>query len=214
LIRGSLIALAVVLAALGFVAFEFPAGEQGDREVAEAPATPPATETAQATDGATPAPERTGVGVVRLIIPSLEIDAPIVTLGVDADGTMQSPDNPTDVAWYTFSGRPGEGSNIVMAGHLDYVNYGPAVFYRLKEAQAGDEVRLALVDGTTAPYRVLDVTFYDEATAPVDEIVGPTEKEIVTLITCAGSFDPNVREYDKRVVLRAERIPDLAQGQP
>jgi LPXTG-site transpeptidase (sortase) family protein len=88
------------------------------------------------------------------------------------------------------------------------------VFYRLKEAVAGDEVRLALVDGTVAAYRVLDVVYYDEATAPVDEIVGPTENEIVTLITCAGSFDPTVREYDKRVVLRAERVPDLAQGQP
>lgn len=168
--------------------------------VAAASATPKATQPAGGGDTATP------LDVMRIVVPSLEIDAPIVTLGVDPDGTMQSPDNPVDVAWYNFSARPGEVGNVVMAGHLDYVNHGPAVFYRLKEARLGDEVRLVLGDGTLATYRVRDVTTYDEATAPVQEIVGPTENEVVTLITCGGSFDPLSREYDKRVVLRAERV--------
>jgi LPXTG-site transpeptidase (sortase) family protein len=151
-----------------------------------------------------------GVDVARLVVPSLDIDAPIVTLGVDATGTMEAPDNPTDVAWYDFSARPGEPGNVVLAGHLDYVNYGPAVFYHLKDAKAGDEIELVLVDGTTARYRVDDVTAYDDATAPVQQIVGPTDGEVVTLITCGGSFDQVSREYDKRVVLRAERINDTA----
>jgi LPXTG-site transpeptidase (sortase) family protein len=213
--RRLLFPLVAVVTIAGLVIFASPAGEHGGgQEIAEGPVNTTPIGTAPPAVVTTPAPEREDVDIARLIVPSLEIDAPIVTLGVDSDGTMQSPDNPVDVAWYSFSGRPGEGSNIVMAGHLDFVSYGPAVFYRLKEAVAGDEVRLALVDGTVAAYRVLDVIYYDESTAPVDEIVGPTEKEIVTLITCAGSFDPTVREYDKRVVLRAERVPDLAQGQP
>jgi LPXTG-site transpeptidase (sortase) family protein len=205
------------------VALDLPSKEEENPSLADArPATAAATATAVATaiapDGAPPAATAeagsgpSGVDVARLLVPSIEIDAPIVTLGVDADGTMQSPDNPVDVAWYSFSGRPGEGSNIVMAGHLDFVNYGAAVFYRLKEAKAGDELQLALVDGSTALYRILDVAIYDEATAPVLEIVGPTESEIVTLITCGGSFDPVSREYDKRVVLRAERVPEQAQA--
>jgi LPXTG-site transpeptidase (sortase) family protein len=166
------------------------------------------TPTAQASE--TPQPE--GVDVARLIVPSLGIDAPTVVLSVDPDGTMQSPDNPVDVAWYSFSARPGQGSNVVMAGHLDWVNYGPAVFYRLKEGAPGAEIQLQLVDGTIAHYRVLDVTIYDEATAPVQEIVGPTDSEIVTLITCGGSFDPQAREYDKRVVLRGERVGETARS--
>jgi LPXTG-site transpeptidase (sortase) family protein len=160
----------------------------------------------------TPSVEPRGIEVARIVMPSLGIDAPIVTLGIDGNGAMLSPDNPVDVAWYSFSALPGEGSNVVMAGHLDYVNYGPAVFYRLKDARPGEEVHLSLVDGTTARYRVLDVTSYDEATAPVQEIVGPTDREIVTLITCGGAFDPLAREYNKRVVLRAERILGSAQA--
>ena len=99
-----------------------------------------------------------------------------------------------------------------MAGPRDYVNYGPAVFYSLRDAQPGSEVHLALVDGSIANYRVLNVVMYDESTAPVLEIVGPTERETLTLITCGGSFDPASREYDKRVVLRAERVGEVASA--
>jgi LPXTG-site transpeptidase (sortase) family protein len=151
--------------------------------------------------------------VARLIVPSLDIDAPIVTLGVDATGTMEAPDTPTDVAWYDFSARPGEVGNVVLAGHLDFINYGPAVFYHLKDARPGDQIELVLVDGTIARYRVVNVTAYDDATAPVQEIVGPTDTEVVTLITCGGSFDEVSREYDKRVVLRANRIDSTAIAQ-
>jgi LPXTG-site transpeptidase (sortase) family protein len=216
--RYLLLAAALFIAAVAALAYAIrPAGDDGALPLAvEATA---AAATAQAPEpGATATPqpgatvEVNGVDVARLVVPSLGIDAPIVTLGVDSSGTMQSPDNPTDVAWYSFSARPGERSNVVLAGHLDYVNYGPAVFYRLKEAGAGDEVQLLLVDGSTAHYRVLAVTSYDEATAPVLDIVGPTENEVVTLITCGGSFDPLSREYDKRVVLRAERIDEVAVG--
>jgi LPXTG-site transpeptidase (sortase) family protein len=215
LVLATLTLAAVLAGALGVL--------RGPEDEPDAPAaleagSPTATPAATATRTASPSPAPsetalpTGVDVARLVVPSLGIDAPAVVLGVDPDGTMQSPDNPVDVAWYSFSGRPGQGSNVVMAGHLDWVNYGPAVFYRLKEALPGDELQLVLVDGSIALYRVLDVTIYDEATAPVQAIVGPTSDEIVTLITCAGSFDRQAREYDKRVVLRAERIDETARG--
>ena len=179
-------------------------------------ARPPAAEREQPSDrlpsAATEQPAPTGTDVARIVVPSLGIDAPIVTLGIDPNGTMQSPNTPTDVAWYSFSARPGERSNVVMSGHFDYINHGPAVFYRLKEARQGEEVRLVLEDGAIARYRVFEITSYEEATAPVLDIVGPTDREVVTLITCDGSFDPQSREYDKRIVLRAERINDTAQA--
>jgi sortase (surface protein transpeptidase) len=42
--------------------------------------------------------------------------------------------------------------------------------------------------------------------APVSEIVGPTSREVVTLITCGGTFDSGSRNYSDRLVVRAERI--------
>jgi sortase (surface protein transpeptidase) len=56
---------------------------------------------------------------------------------------------------------------------------------------------------------------YDAATAPVSEIVGATPKESVTLITCSGEFSSITHQYDKRLVVRAERIPvDGVASQP
>ena len=72
----------------------------------------------------------------RIVIPSVETDAPIVVKGIDVDGVMQSPDHAEDVAWHDFTARPGSGSNAVFSGHVDYVNVGPAVFWPLKDLNA------------------------------------------------------------------------------
>jgi hypothetical protein len=40
----------------------------------------------------------------------------------------------------------------------------------------------------------------------VQQIVGPTPNEAITLLTCSGSFDARSRTYDKRLVVRASRI--------
>jgi len=39
----------------------------------------------------------------------------------------------------------------------------------------------------------------------VAEIVGATPAEVVTLITCSGTFDRQTRQYSDRLVVRAER---------
>jgi len=129
----------------------------------------------------------------------------IVVLGVDSQGVMQDPKGPRDVAWYDFSGRPGRPGNVVMAGHVDYINYGPAVFWRLRELREGDEIQVIVEDGTTFAYQVVSSTYYHADTAPVAEIVGPTDDESLTLITCGGVFNRNVREYDQRLVIRGKK---------
>jgi LPXTG-site transpeptidase (sortase) family protein len=129
-----------------------------------------------------------------------------MVLGVDGNGTMQSPTNPVDVAWYRFSARPGQVGNMVMAGHVDYANYGPAVFWFLQDLVPGDEIRVTTETGAVYSYRVTSLATYPEATAPVAEIVGPTDTEMLTLITCAGTFNRSSRAYDRRLVVRAERV--------
>jgi sortase (surface protein transpeptidase) len=40
----------------------------------------------------------------------------------------------------------------------------------------------------------------------VDQIVGATPEEVITLITCSGTFSSATHQYDKRLVVRAERV--------
>ena len=161
----------------------------------------------------TPAPEETPnpSAVVRFEMPTLGVNARVVTLGVLPDGTMEAPYTPTDVAWYRFSAKPGAPGNAVFAAHVDYARYGPAVFYRLRELREGDPVTATLEDGSRFTYLVVSSVIYDADTAPVQEIVGPTPGRTMTLITCTGVFDRNVLEYDKRLVVRAELAATVGQ---
>jgi LPXTG-site transpeptidase (sortase) family protein len=141
----------------------------------------------------------------RLVIPRLNIDAATVVLGLDSKGAMESPKGPMEVGWYNFSSKANGGGNIVMAGHVDYRNFGPAVFARLKELQSGDAVQLLLADDSVATYRVTSVSLYSASNAPVQQIVGKTPQETITLITCEGTFDSRTNQYDKRLIVRAVR---------
>jgi hypothetical protein len=52
------------------------------------------------------------------------------------------------------------------------------------------------------------------ADAPISQIVGPTQSEVVTLITCCGTFNSSTRQYDSRLVVRANRIFDTNPTPP
>lgn len=142
----------------------------------------------------------------RIVISRIGVDAPITTKGVGANGEMESPDGPEDVAWYGFTARPGGGSNAVFSAHVDYHGYGPAVFADLKKLEKGDLVEVHTADGAVYRYEVTLSLSYPAETAPTEEIVGATSTEVITLITCAGTFDQAARQYSHRLVVRAERV--------
>ena len=144
--------------------------------------------------------------VDRLVIPKIGVDAPVVTVGVDGQGIMQSPRTAFEVGWYDFTARPGTGGNAVFSGHVDFASVGAAVFWDLRELGPGDLVEVRLADGTAYQYLVVSSTSYTGDNAPIADIVGPTGKDTVTIITCTGTFNREVHQYSHRLVVRAERI--------
>jgi LPXTG-site transpeptidase (sortase) family protein len=153
--------------------------------------------------------------IANLVIPRFEVDAPVVVRGVDANHVMQTPSGPKDVAWYDFSSKPGYGSNAVFSGHVDYIDYGPAVFWHLKDLNEGDLIEVHLDDGTVYTYKVASRQEVpaDPPQDVLSAIIGPTQQDVVTLITCGGTWDYTTHQYDHRVVVRAERVLDTAPGQ-
>jgi LPXTG-site transpeptidase (sortase) family protein len=148
----------------------------------------------------------------KLIIPKIGVDAPFSYKVVGSDGQMPNPNGPTDVAYYDFSqwpkagGLPGQGGNVVLAGHVDYIRYGPAVFWRLRELTPGDTITIQMKDGTTYDYKV-EFNKQIAADAPgVDwsDIVSATADESITLITCGGQFEAG--HYDHRQIVWGRRV--------
>ncbi len=148
----------------------------------------------------------------RILIPKYEVDAPIVTRGI-TDGVMDAPDGPADVAWYDFSAHPGFGSNAVFSGHVDWHTGEQAVFRNLSDLVKGDLVFVRLADGTEYEYSVSAMEQV-QATEDVSPIIGGTDREFITMITCGGTFDYNIGQYDQRLIVRAERVYPEEPGAP
>lgn len=156
--------------------------------------------------GLTPPPAAVIQGVlpVSIQIAKAQVDAQVETIEI-VDGVMQNPTGPWVVSWYKETARLGEVGNAVMAGHLDYWDVGPAVFYNITQLTKGDTIDVTGDDGQVYTYAVEWLRNYDTANAPIQEIVGPTEEESLTLITCGGPFDYVNGVYLQRTVVRAIR---------
>lgn len=158
-----------------------------------------------------------GPAPVRLAVPELYIDAPVVTLGVDEQNVPLTPDRGDLVAWYNFRASPGRSSNAVFSGHVDWQTRNgqpiPGVFYRLRELQTGNTVVITLEDGVQLKYRVTGNVALNYDDPDIVRAMDLTAKDVVTLITCGGSWIRDAREqyggsYSHRVVVRAERVID------
>lgn len=148
-----------------------------------------------------PKPGRDG-SIGRLVIPRIGINAPLIVLGITRSGEMEAPRTGNVVAWYDFSAQPAGSGNAVMSGHLDWDKV-VAVFWRLRELETGDEIRVQWADGRTYTYYVGWKQRYPNGQEPVGEIVGPTPQRTLTLITCDGKFDRTTRNYEERLIVRA-----------
>lgn len=230
------LAAAVALTALvaaGVLAGVLAWGRGGSEAHATAPTPTPAPTRSPApspTPTATPTPAPTGAGFEggpagsyegpaaetghRLVIPSIGVDAPVTMRTVPASGVMGNPNGPWDVTWYDFShfpglgGYPGGGGNAVFAGHVDYVNVGPAVFYRVASLSPGDIVEVRREDGQVVRYAVESVQRVSPSSGDWAKILSAEPgRETVTLITCGGTFNPATRDYDTRIVVKGVRQP-------
>ena len=137
----------------------------------------------------------------RLRIGAIDVDAEIITMGLRPDGVMDSPNAPEPVAWYDFTSKPGLGGNAVMSGHVDFINYGPAVFYDLRNLKDGDVMEVDLEDGTVIRYAVVAVQSYAVDDVPMEDVLAQTSVDTLTLITCTGEFGNG--SYSHRLVVRA-----------
>jgi hypothetical protein len=139
---------------------------------------------------------------VWLTIPAIGVKAPIVTLGLNRNGTLQVPSSTTVVGWYTGSPRPGAIGSAVIAGHVDSRS-GPGVFFWLRRLHRGERIYVRRADGTLVVFTVTAVRMYAKAQFPTAAVYGPVPDAELRLITCGGTFDYARGSYLSNVVVYA-----------
>jgi LPXTG-site transpeptidase (sortase) family protein len=96
--------------------------------------------------------------------------------------------------------QPLQGSNVVLSGHVQSISSGN-VFARIGDLKLGDVI-MVYTKSAVISY----VVSKSEVVANTDvAVVKPSPKEILTLITCTGTWLPLQHDYDSRIVVIASR---------
>lgn len=148
---------------------------------------------------------------IQVRIEGIDVDADILDLGLNPDGTLEVPEDYDLTGWYTGRSAPGEPGPSVIVGHVDSWR-GPAVFFRLGELAVGELVHIDRSDGLVAEFRVTAVVAVGKDEFPTQLVYGPTDLPTLRLVTCGGSFDRSTKSYTENVIVFAEHVGNHPAG--
>lgn len=136
-------------------------------------------------------------------IPSIDVDAPLMKLGLTKDGEVELPpyEKPKVAGWFKNSAVPGEKGASVIVGHVD-TKTAPAVFFKLRQLRKGQLVKVERSDGKVVEYKVDSVEQVSKHDFPVKRVY---VDDGLKLVTCGGKFDYAKGEYDDNVIVYASR---------
>ncbi|MFI8100687.1 class F sortase [Streptomyces sp. NPDC101118] len=144
--------------------------------------------------------------VERIRIPSINVDAPVMSVGLDAEGWIDAPppQDPNLAGWYLNGIAPGQRGSAVIVGHVDNAQ-GPAVFYGLGSVRKGSQIEVSRYDGRTAVFEVYGVEVFSKHDFPGARVYGDTGHPELRVITCGGGYS-KARGYDGNVVVFARMV--------
>lgn len=144
--------------------------------------------------------------VDRIRIPAIQVDAPVMPVGLDAEGWVAAPPpgDPHLAGWFTGAVSPGEQGTAVIVGHVDN-QQGPAVFYGLGALRKGHRIEVLRDDRATAVFEVYGVEVFEKTNFPGNRVYGNDGIPELRVITCGGGFSPQTG-YTGNVVVFARLV--------
>jgi len=126
---------------------------------------------------------------VRIVIPSIGVNAPVTgeRLGPGRRLSVPSDTNRNLAGWFQDGPAPGSAGNAIMLGHVDTFS-GPAVFYNLGALHKGQAINVTRSDHSTAVFSIDAIAVYPKDDFPSQKVYGPTTRPELRLITCGGGY--------------------------
>jgi LPXTG-site transpeptidase (sortase) family protein len=150
--------------------------------------------------------QKVSIGLpVRLKISGLSIDASIASAGLTADGTMDIPKDPDNVAWYNLGPRPGEVGSAVIAGHYGWENGHGSIFNNLHTLVKGDKISIDDEKGVKTTFVVRENRLYDPNAEASSVFRSRDGKSHLNLVTCEGVWDQAKQSYSNRLVVFTDK---------
>lgn len=136
----------------------------------------------------------------RIVIQSIHVNAKVIRLGLNADGTLEVPTDFSLTGWWAGGTQPGRVGPAVMVGHIDSTA-GPAVFYRLRKLQPGAIVSIWRAGEPMVRYEVTSMTEVPKDQFPSERVYGSLSYPGLRLVTCGGTFDHATGHYVDNVIV-------------
>lgn len=156
---------------------------------------PPPTFTPTEVPTATPTPVISPA--VRIVAPTIKLDSKVVESKI-VNGDWQVP---KFVAGHLQgTDDPLQGGNVVLCGHIDSISSGD-VFANIGKLKPGDGIDIYTQTGIVK-YKVSKLIVVPNTDIAV---VQNQSEETLTLITCTGTWLPLQHDFDRRLVVVAER---------
>ncbi|APY85039.1 class F sortase [Streptomyces alfalfae] len=142
----------------------------------------------------------------RIRIKGIQVDAPIVPVGLDPEGWVDAPppEDPNLAGWFTGAVAPGEKGTAVVVGHVDN-QQGPAVFYGLGSLEKGNRVEVRREDRKSAVFEIYGIEVFSKENFPGSRVYGNSGAPELRVITCGGGYSEQTG-YDGNVVVFARLV--------
>jgi hypothetical protein len=138
----------------------------------------------------------------HLAIPALGVRADVQRVGATETG-IEVP-QVGRAGWFDEGARPGEPGRAVVIGHLDSQN-GPGLFALLPGVKPGTDVSVTDAAGDVHRFKVVGKAQVPKATFPTGAVYGPSDRPVLVLITCGGTYDP-ATGYEDNVLVYARAV--------
>lgn len=140
-----------------------------------------------------------------IYIPTLGVNARVMSVGVNSRGSIDTPSNLNDTAWYDGSAKPGQEGQVFIDGHTSFNRHLNAAFNNLPKLKANDQVVIEKGNGEKVSYRVVSTKTVETSKVDMGEALNPPAgaKKGLTLMTCTGTFNYRNQTADKRFIVYA-----------
>ncbi len=139
----------------------------------------------------------------KLIFIEEGIGLPITETSIDANKRMVVPQGLKVAGWLKTSPIPGNVGNSLIAAHRDWNNKLGAFKY-LEDIRIGETVIIEYENEEHREFKVVNKEIIDINKKPNAKIEINSNKRMITLISCTGSFDSKIKSYTQRALVTLE----------
>lgn len=198
-------AIILILAAFGIgVGTGF--GQNLKNDIAKPDTTKQVLPAKDAADKPTTVPQENIEEPKTISISKINVTAQLESVAMDEKGSMATPDDADNGAWYNLGAKPGQKGNAVIAGHYDKKDGSPAVFWDVGKLVPGDEIVITDAKGNTKKFEVTGSEKYPYDNFPMQKVFGDNSEAMLNLITCEGDWNSSTGMYSHRTVVFSRLI--------